>query len=369
MKLKDISVLQISCEGLGNGGVQKIIMDLKRNICCKKNDIVLFTNEKRYYDAEFEKLCGKIYRIPIEKHSKIMKPLFKVINIFKVYLNICTILNNTHYDVIHCHNEFEAGICLMAAKKHDISIRISHHHRSDYNDFSKSSIFVKIYNNILKKMILKYSTKIICCSNDTKKALFGEQKKEKLEIIYNSINIKQYTSVEKKSHKDIILTNIGQYCYNKNQQFLIEIAKKLKKLNFNFKMYLIGFGNYRDELIKKINQNNLQNVYLIDGLLEEKINFLKETDIFLFPSIKEGFGIALLEAQAMNINCFASDTITRESNVGLVEYLDINNIDLWVKKIISYNKNINYSHNFELLKRFDIEYFIENIEKIYEGRI
>ena len=59
-----MKILQISCGGLGNGGVQAVIMDICRNMPETQFDILLFTNESRYYDDEFKKLGGKIFRIP-----------------------------------------------------------------------------------------------------------------------------------------------------------------------------------------------------------------------------------------------------------------------------------------------------------------
>ena len=53
-------VLMVSCEGLGNGGVQSVMMSIVRNLKNKYDfDMLLFTDERRYYDDEFEKIAGK----------------------------------------------------------------------------------------------------------------------------------------------------------------------------------------------------------------------------------------------------------------------------------------------------------------------
>lgn len=49
-------VLMVSCEGLGNGSVQNVIMNIVRNLNNKYLiDMLLFTNDRRYYDDEFER--------------------------------------------------------------------------------------------------------------------------------------------------------------------------------------------------------------------------------------------------------------------------------------------------------------------------
>ena len=58
-------ILLVSCEGLGNGGVQAVIMSIVRNLHKEYLfDILLFTSEKRYYDEEFLTYGGQIFRIP-----------------------------------------------------------------------------------------------------------------------------------------------------------------------------------------------------------------------------------------------------------------------------------------------------------------
>ena len=55
----------VSCEGLGNGGVQAVMMNIIRNMHKEYLfDMLLFTSEKRHYDDEFLTYGGKIYRIP-----------------------------------------------------------------------------------------------------------------------------------------------------------------------------------------------------------------------------------------------------------------------------------------------------------------
>lgn len=63
-------VLMVSCEGLGNGGVQAIMMGIVRNLYTECHfDMLLFTSEKRYYDDEFLKYGGKIFRVPNMKEA------------------------------------------------------------------------------------------------------------------------------------------------------------------------------------------------------------------------------------------------------------------------------------------------------------
>jgi glycosyltransferase involved in cell wall biosynthesis len=65
---------------------------------------------------------------------------------------------------------------------------------------------------------------------------------------------------------------------------------------------------------------------------------MNAADIFLFPSKYEGFGITLIEAQAVGLKVFSSRNVSLETGVSdLIEYLPIDNIDLWIEKIKNYN--------------------------------
>ena len=49
------------------------------------------------------------------------------------------ILKNKKYDVIHCHNEYESGLCILAAFFAGVKIRISHLHNAEYKSGRKNS--------------------------------------------------------------------------------------------------------------------------------------------------------------------------------------------------------------------------------------
>ena len=85
---------------------------------------------------------------------------------------------------------------------------------------------------------------------------------------------------------------------HKNVIFILQTAKILKqKLNYKFIIY--GTGVDKGILLKFKENNNLNNVELKGYLKEEnKINTYNNFDIFIFPSLYEGFGFPILEAQS-----------------------------------------------------------------------
>src|SRR5699024_9779687 len=106
-------------------------MNICRNLPSVKFDTLLFTDETRYYDNEFKKMGGTIHRIPHYEGSNVFRRrLDYYVRFLRIFVNIYVILKNNNYDVIHCHNELESGICNLAAYLAGVKIRIAHAHTS-----------------------------------------------------------------------------------------------------------------------------------------------------------------------------------------------------------------------------------------------
>ena len=94
-------VLMVSCEGLGIGGVQNVMMNIVCNLSDEYAfDMLLFTDEKRYFDEEAEHY-GVIYRIP-NKETRIDY----YIRFFRIFYGTYKLLKKNKYDVIHCNNDY-----------------------------------------------------------------------------------------------------------------------------------------------------------------------------------------------------------------------------------------------------------------------
>ena len=124
-------------------------------------------------------------------------------------------------------------------------------------------------------------------------------------------------------------------CKNKNQIFSIKILEKVLKINNDLVLILIG--KIDDNIINYIKENKLDKYIIITGVVENVNDYLNIMDIFLYPSLKEGYGLALIEAQKYdNLLILVSSSITRETNISnKVKYLDLEP-ELWYESIKNY---------------------------------
>lgn len=356
-------VLEISCSGLENGGVQHVIMDIISNL---KNDfqfdIIVFSNGPDFFDEQFLNSGGTIFRIPnkkkiwgldIDAYFRGPRIFFKTYKILK---------KNGPYDAIHCHNYFESYFCLLAARIAGVKTRIVHSH----NDatFIKFSIIQKIYQKILRKLILRNATDFIGCSKKACNYLFGS--KCNATTIYNGIDLENFKKNNNRdyiSNNKIRLLHVGNFSEQKNQIFLIDVITELKKQKIDFELILIGGGNieYRENVLKKIKENNLSNNV---SLLPSNSNISQEmnnADLFLFPSNYEGLGIVLIEAQATGLHCLVSKAVPSEADLGNLEFVEELDAKMWSESICNIVKNGQ--------KRISVNmdtYNIKTIAKIYK---
>lgn len=355
----------VSCEGLGKGGVQSVMMNFIRNMNDSYIfDMLLFTNEIRYYDNEFLRYGGKIFRIPFYSgKNRFRKKIDYYIRGISLYYKIKKVISaNGPYQAIHCHNGFESALCLIAAKKSNIPIRICHSHTNP----NKSNLASQILNSIYRFFINKTSTHKIGCSLQACDFLFG---KKKAIVLNNAYDDSAYSQNKYISQKDssIRLIQVGHFDNNKNQSFSIDVLNHILQFDNNASLKLIGFGNenFINSLREKVKKYNIENnVSFYDGTTADIPQLMSESDFFIFPSKREGFGITLVEAQAMGLKCFASDSVPKTTNVGGCIYLSLNDGPCkWAQRILSTptEKNI-YD-----CSKFKISEIIIIMDSIYKG--
>lgn len=276
------------------------------------------------------------------------------------------------FDVIHCNMDLFNGINLMAAKSVGIPTRICHSHisESQYGTEGVKKLIVRVYRFLLRKLIKYSSTKMLGCSCLANEYMYGDSWKEdqRCEIVYNGIDLDRFCldSVLKENRKGII--SIGRLTSIKNPYRMIDIIEELSKLRDDFCFTWVGDGILRDELEQKVKEKHLEKKISFLGRRNNIPELLKKNQYFLFPSLFEGLPITLIEAQCMGLDCFVSDSITKEVDVGLCHYISLKRSSKKWAEIISREMDRSLSKKIvdkEKLKKFDIKNTVKRLEEIY----
>lgn len=365
-------VLMVSIEGLGNGGVQAVMMGIVRSLYKDYHfDMLVFTSEVRHYDEEFLRFGGKIFRIPhYEGHSYFLRRLDKYVRDIYVYRQVKKLLEREPaYDVIHCNKQFESAPILRAAAKHNIPVRICHTHVITF----KTGIIGTMVNKIRIRTIEKNATHFLGCSDEACKSFFSRN--VNCHVVSNFYDDIKYHYVDFLYREPVILTQVGAFSDIKNQLFSVKVLKEVLQRGMNAKLRLVGFEmqkGYKKQVVDEVLSSGLESkVEFFPGETDIP-SLLADTHFFLMPSKHEGFGIVLVEAQAVGIRCIASNHVPQAANCGGVTYHDIDSTDSyheWAEEICNFYEGGDKRHTLYNTDKYKLSIIQRWYGKLYQNKI
>ena len=157
---------------------------------------------------------------------------------------------------------------------------------------------------------------IIARTEDTKNVFpkrFHNKINLKLETCLDSSEIEKlekYSTEEKFNDGRVHLIVTGRLIAFKNNLILIDVMKELKKQEKNVVLHIVGEGNQKNMIIDKIKKCQLNNSVIMHGQLsrEETLKLVKMSDIFVFPSLREGGSWSLMEGMLLGKPIVCLDT-------------------------------------------------------------
>jgi len=109
------------------------------------------------------------------------------------------------------------------------------------------------------------------------------------------------------SYSGIRILTVGRLTYQKAYDYAITALKLLKEEGYPVKWYVLGEGNQRTVLEKKIEEYSLQEDFLLPGAVANPYPYYAQTDIYVHATRFEGKSIAIQEAQILGCPIIASD--------------------------------------------------------------
>ena len=322
-------------------------------------------------DEEFEYMVGESNgdsHFPFNKYldekgiKRIVFPSLKISNMMRYGRECREFYENNRIDVLHVHNPITAFIHNYYAKKNGVSVRIYHNHSSQFSD----TILKSIRNRLLVFLALRNATHRVSCGELAGIKIFGNKS---FQIVPNAIDINKhkFSPIYRKEIREEfhlgehqkVVGMIGILNRFKNQNFLIELAKKLPEVTFLF----VGEGP--DRMLLEENSRELTNV-IFTGKREDAYKFYSAFDIFAFPSLYEGFPMVLIEAQCSGVNIIMNETIDSATqvvnNICTALPLDKTKWIDYIKKVQIKDKDRDFDGR---LIAFDINQNINVLKELY----
>lgn len=314
MKKKEepIRIAQIVGKWLG-GGVEAVVMNYYRHLDHSKVqfDFICDDDSTNIPYDEIEKLGGKVILIP---------PYQKV---FKYQKELCRVLREGKYKIVHSHINTLSVFPLYAAKKVGVPVRIAHSHSTTNKKERKKNLL----KQVLRPFSKKYATNYMCCSELAGRWLFGDKAYDegKVYLLNNAIDLDKFKydkKIRDKKRKElgikedtIVIGHIGRFVAQKNHTFLIDIFNQFHKKEKNSILLLAGQGPLQEEIKNKVRELGLDDSVGFLGQRNDANELYQAFDVFLLPSLYEGLPVVGVEAQASGLLCFFSDDMTKETKV------------------------------------------------------
>ena len=327
-----IRILHVVSE-MQMAGTETLLMNFYRNTDRDKIqfDFAVSAKEECAYDQEIMELGGKLFHYPRYRG----KNHFQYVKWWDAFLE-----DHPEYHIIHGHIGSTAAIYLKRAKKAG-RFTIAHSH-STTEPFSVHSVLYRLYS---------YPTRFIAdqffgCSKQALIDRYGKRVAEstKAKVINNGINAEKFIFNQSMREKirseyhipqdEMVLMTVGRLTAAKNPHETVRICEALKKDGVQFQFLWFGTGELEEEIKREVKEKGLDDVVFFMGTRNDIYNVLQAADLFIFPSIWEGLGIACVEAQAAGLPTLCSDTIPKEAKVSeLCMFLPLNDTMLWCREI------------------------------------
>lgn len=315
-------------DGINYGGVESVLSDYYEYSNNELFDlsIISHTAIPRAERDKFEALGFKVYQVKPKRE-----------NILKNFIEICAVVKRERPDVLHVHMGFSSYLALFAGWIYFVPIRICHIHVVALETTIKmrfERVICNIFCNgrmacsrLAAEKIFKYKKDVVILKNvfDVKEFKFNGSERRR---IRRELGI---------AESETLIGNVGRFSVEKNQTRAVEIFSGLGN---DYKMILIGDGRMRSIIERMIKESGLVDRVILLGNRSDVAKYYSAMDIFLSTSFSEGFGMAILEAQANGLPCvvsgnIADDVICSDNFVRL----DLNEADdVWANRIRWNNK-------------------------------
>ena len=350
---------------MDRGGAETMIMNYYRQIDRSKIQFDFLVNRpyEAAYEKEIQELGGKIFR---------MCPLYP--QYFGRYKKEVREFLKAHpeYQIIHSNLEERSYFALKEAKKLDIPVRISHSHNAP-RGFDLKSIIRYYFRANLKPQV----THMFTCGEEAGIWLYGKKQQDNVIMMNNAIDAKLYQynpTVEEEMRKELglegkfVIGHVGRFFPQKNHTFLIEIFAKVYQQNKNAVLLLVGGGELETEIKEKVEELNLTEAVKFLGVRSDIHRIMQAFDVFILPSLFEGFPVTMVEAQAAGLPCIISDQVPPQCAITKnVEIISLKQSpQQWAERLLSY-QNTKKQNTYETIvkQNFDIKANAHWLQQFY----
>lgn len=325
--------------GADAGGISTVVLNYYRFIDREKIhfDVAVTTDAVGQNGERLQKLGVEIYRLPLKSKG-----------IIEFQAALTNILKKKHYSAIHVHENETSYVALRVAKQQGIQCRFAHAH------VARPCVPLKECLRIIASRTLNYyyATKVIACGELAGQYVFGKKhmQQKKSVVLPNAVdteiffyNESERVEIRKELgvENQYVLGMIGRLSEQKNYPYALDLMKRVHEQVPDSVLVIAGNGEKEEELKQIIKEMGMSKYVKLLGQRGDVARLYQAFDVFLLPSLYEGFPVVAVEAMACGLPVLLSTTITTELKFGTaVRYLDLEDTNAWIRAIKEYRNNV-----------------------------
>ncbi|MDG4527539.1 glycosyltransferase family 1 protein [Streptococcus suis] len=366
--MKKLKIAHIMGKWLG-GGVESTVLNYLRAIDTNQVEFHLLcdSDSKDIPYEIIEKLGGKVRIIP---------PYQQLITYSRTLTHF---LKQEQFDIVHSHINTLSVFPLRCAYKAGVPVRIAHSHTTT----SPKEFKRNLLKRILRLFSTRYATHYFACSKEAGVFQFGKKNLSSVTIVNNAMDKwKFYFNAQNRSEirkrlgiqsEQVLFGHVGRFSPQKNQFFIIHLFHDFHLKNENAKLMLIGEGKDKAKCIEECEKLGLQERVVFVDNVQNVEAYYSAMDVFLFPSLYEGFGMVLVEAQLSGLPCLASSAVPTTTKISeQVTYISTKEPNIWLEIMFKMAENIDTDSRLENIYRLeqlglDIEIEAKKLLNVYKG--
>lgn len=335
---------------------------------------VAFNIEQEIKPEIYEMGC-KIHQLPLQR-SPLKKDNFRAYRILK------NIIISEGYVLVHTHTPVASAIVRLACRKlSSVKVFYTAH---GFHFFKGAHMRNWLIYYPVEKWLSKYTDTLITINGEDYERAKKFSKAAKVKYIPGvGINLRKFQEakidrVTKRNEigvpqNSFVLLSIGELNYNKNHEVVIRALSKIEHCDVHY--VICGEGPLEDHLIDLSEKLEVgENLHLL-GFRKDIPEICKVCDLFVFPSKREGLGLAAIEAMASGLPIITSDVhgIVDYSINGITGYTcSPNDVESLVTAINSMytNKPLRIKigkSNQNIAIKYNLSNILNELEKIYKG--
>lgn len=372
--MKKTKVLQF-IHGFSMGGAETLTKEYCLKLDKEKFDVSVLCFHR--YHTPYEKLLEEagvnvVYASDhIKNYDKIaFRYPGRILMLAKRWAFLKKYLRESKPDVLHFHMALSIYVLLAKMGRNTKIIRTMH---TEPKRRWNNSMGRKLDLWATHKLMKKYPMQFITLHEDMKNEInemFGVNNSI---VLNNGIDFSRFEhALDKKTVREregipqdaCVIGHVGRFNEVKNHQFLVEVFAKLHKKDHNTFLLLVGNGSLQKKIEEQLKSQGLENNYKILSERTDIPDLLNAMDKFVFPSISEGLGIALIEAQKAGLPCVVSSAVPQAATVSnLVKRLDLEKgADAWAEETAKFHVG---TVLYDGIEAWDLEKIVRSLEKLY----